>query len=375
MRAWLEIDLGAIAHNTRLVRAHVGSNTRVCAVVKADAYGHGIEPVAQVLDQEGIDHFAVISLDEAMRVRSVSGLDVLIMGYLDDQEIEEAVRQGFVLSLFDRDLVDVYVAASQKVGKRARCQLKAETGLNRLGIFADQAIEILANLNRFPELSVESIYTHLAMSGDRDEDIRQMGAFQPVIEAAQAMGLRLPLHMANSHALRVYPEGFLDWVRVGLALYGVDTVVDGLRPSLQAKTVVIQKKPLKKGEGTSYNKLFRAPHDMEIAVVAMGYAEGLSQGLTGKAHVLVHGVRRPIIGQICMNLCVIDTTGLPVKRGDEVVIIGRQGDEEIRVADMAIQAGIRHHEIVIRMGRGLPHVYHGAEWTAPLSTSSTIRAE
>lgn len=369
MRAWLEIDLGAIAHNTQRVRDHVGPHAKVCAVVKADAYGHGIEPVAGVLDQCGVDSFAVISLDEAIRVRSVSRKDVLIMGYLDDQEIEEAVREGFVLSLFDRELVEVYMAAAAKVGKPARCQLKAETGLNRLGVFADQAVEILANLKRFEGLQLEAIYTHLAMSGDREEDIRQMGAFQPVIEAAQAMGINLPLHMANSHSLPVYPEGFLDWVRVGLALYGVEPVVEGLRPSLQAKTVVIQRKVLKKGEGTSYNKLFRAPEDMEIAVIAMGYAEGLSQGLTGKAEVIVHGVKRPIIGQICMNLCVIDATGLPLQRGDEVVIIGRQGDQEIRVADMARIAGIRHHEIVIRMGRGLPHVYHGAP------VSSTIGVE
>lgn len=369
MRAWLEVDLDAIAHNTQKVRAHVGPHSRVCAVVKADAYGHGIEPVAAVLDQSGVDSYAVISLDEAIRVRSVSAKDVLIMGYLDEQEIDEAVRQGFVLSLFDRELVDVYVAAAQRMNKPARCQLKAETGLNRLGVFADQAIEILANLNRFPELQLEAIYTHLAMSGNREEDVRQMGAFRPVIEAAEALGIHLPLHMANSHSLSVYPEGFLDWVRVGLALYGVEPVIEGLRPSLQAKTVVIQRKPLKKGEGTSYNKLFRAPEDMEIAVIAMGYAEGLSQGLTGKAQVIVHGVKRPIIGQICMNLSIIDATGLPLQRGDEVVVIGRQGEEEIRVADMAIAAGIRHHEIVTRMGRCLPHVYHGAP------VSSTIGVE
>lgn len=375
MRAWLEVDLGAIAHNTRRVREFVGPQTRVCAVVKADAYGHGIEPVAEVLCREGVASFAVIALDEAIRVRSVSDKDVLIMGYLDDDEIAEAIDRGFVLSLYDRDLVETYVQAAQRVGKPVRCQLKAETGLNRLGVFADQAIEILANLNRFPELRVEAIYTHLSTSGDREEDLRQMGAFRPVMEAAQEMGLELPLHMANSHSLKVFPEGHLDWVRVGLALYGVEPVIDGLRPSLQAKSVVIQRKPLKKGEGTSYNKLFRAPHDMEIAIVAMGYAEGLSQGLTGKAEVLVQGQRRPIIGQICMNLCVIDTTGLPLQRGDEVVIIGRQGEEEIRVADMARAAGLRHHEIVTRMGRSLPHIYVNHEAPTATPASSTIGTE
>ncbi len=361
MRAWLEVDLEAVAHNYRCVQDHVGPDVRVCGVVKADAYGHGIEAIAGTLSRCGIDSFAVISLDEAIRVRAVSPLPVLIMGYLDDEDIETAIREGFTISLYDRELAPLYCELAAKVGRPVRVQVKVETGLNRLGMEVAEALEIFANPGAFPGLEVEAVYTHLSSSGDIAEDERQMARFQPLLDAMDAMGVNRPAHMANSHALPVFPAGRLSCVRIGLALYGVEPVLPNLKASLQAKTVVIQKKKLRAGEGTSYNKLFRAEQDMEIAIIAMGYAEGLSQALTGKASVIVGGVKTPILGQICMNLCVIDATGLPVKRGDEVVVIGTQGNERICVVDMAKACGLRHHEIITRMGKSLPKVYIGVE--------------
>lgn len=357
MRAWLEIDLGTVARNFQHVRQHLGPHPEICAVVKADAYGHGIERMARTLDRAGVDSFAVISLDEAWGVRRESSKDVLIMGYLDDSEIAEAILEGFVLSLFDRELADLYQEIAEREGKDVRVEVKVETGLNRLGMTPGQALEILAHPHLFPRIKPKAVFTHLISSSKREVNLIQLERFQPFLDEMQALGIDLPIHMENSHALPDFPEGRFDLVRLGLAMFGVERVLPGLEPSLQAKTVVIQKKPLKKGEGTSYNHLFHAPEDMEIAVIAMGYAEGLSQSMTGKAFALVHGKRVPIVGQICMNLSVIDVTGIPVRRGDEVVIIGRQGDEEITVAEMARACGVRHHEILIRMGKCLQKVY------------------
>jgi alanine racemase len=163
--------------------------------------------------------------------------------------------------------------------------------------------------------------------------------------------------MANSHALPNFREGFFNAVRLGLALYGVDEVIPGLQPSMECKSVIIQRKRVREGEGISYNKLFRAPRDMEVGVIGLGYAEGLTQALTGKASVLVDGRKTPILGQICMNLCVIDLTDLPGQRGTEVVVVGKQQDECIRVVDLAAAAGIRHHEILTRFGLALPRTY------------------
>lgn len=357
MRAWLEVDLDVVARNYHRVAEYIGPRTKIMAVVKADAYGHGTEAVTRVLAREGCPHFGVISIEEARQVRSVTDRPVLVMGFLDDVEIQESIRAGYVLSLYDRDLARLVEEIAQREGIPARVHLKVETGMNRLGMQMDEALEFLAGDHPF--IQIEAIFTHLAQSVSREVDLQQLEQFNKLIAGMKALGLDIPLHMTNSHGLTPFPEGRFDFMRLGLALYGVEPVLEGLEPSLQAKTVVMQRKPLRKGEGTSYNKLFVAEREMEIAVLAMGYAEGLSQSMTGKIECLINGHRTPVIGQICMNLIMADVTGIPAQRGDEVVLIGRQGAEWIRVADVARQSGIRHHEILTRLGKSLPKVYLG----------------
>lgn len=370
MRAWLEINLDVIARNYRYARAFLGDRTRVMAVVKADAYGHGIEPVVRVLERENCPMYAVISLDEAKRVRTESAKDILIMGFVDDAEIQEAIREGFILSLYDRSHVDLLHELATRVGIPLRVHLKVETGMNRLGMQISEAIEFLSLRAHFPMIQVESVFTHLAMSSTREVNLEQLANFRLMIEAMGEMGVSVPIHMTNSHGVKPFPEGHFDYVRLGLTLYGVEPVLPGLEPSLTAKTVVMQKKPLRKGESTSYSKLFTAPHDMEIAILAMGYAEGLSQSMTNKINCIVSGIKTPLVGQICMNLCIADVTNIPAQRGDEVVIIGKQGKEEIRVADIAQQTGIRHHEVMTRLGKSIPKVYLGE----PVQTVDRVRA-
>jgi len=361
MRAWLEIDLGVVSRNCDSIKQHLGK-TGVIAVVKSDAYGHGIEAVVRVLEKKGILAFAVISIEEATRVRKVTTLPVLIMGYLDDHEIEQAVACGFVLSLFDIELAHLYQAAAAKVGKRAIVHLKIETGLNRLGLQPEEAEYLLLNQELFPHLRMEAVFSHLSTSADRVENMGQLERFEDLLKKTWHGEQTLPLHFANSHALTDFREGFYNAVRLGLALYGVDTVIPGLEPSMECKAVIIQRKKVRAGEGISYNKLFRAPKDMEVGVIGIGYAEGLTQALTGKANVLVEGHRTPILGQICMNLSVIDLTDLPGQRGTHVTVVGKQTredgtEESIKVLDLAAAAGIRHHEILTRFGLALPRIY------------------
>lgn len=370
MRAWLEVDLDVVARNYHTVTDFIGPHTKVLAVVKADAYGHGVEAITRVLAREGCPHFGVISIEEARQVRSVTDKPVLIMGFLDDAEIQESVREGYVLSLYDRGLADIMEADAARIGRRAHVHLKVETGMNRLGMQIPEALEFIANRNRYPNIIVESVFTHLAQSVSREVDLQQLEKFEEMKAGMAELGFSAPLHMTNSHGITPFPEGRFDYMRLGLALYGVEPVLPGLEPSLQAKTVVMQRKPLRKGEGTSYNKLFVAEQDMEIAILAMGYAEGLSQSMTGKIECLINGHRTRVIGQICMNLIVADVTGIPAQRGDEVVLIGRQGDEMIRVADVARQSGIRHHEILTRLGKSLPKVYLGQPNGSAVAASS-----
>ncbi len=376
MRAWLEIDLGVVASNCDVLKAHLGK-TGIIAVVKSDAYGHGIEAIVKVLEKKGILAFAVISLDEAMRVRKVTALPVLVMGYMDDQEISDAIACGFVLSLFDIELARIYEEAAAKLGKRAIVHLKIETGLNRLGLQPEEAEYLLTNHEAFPHLRMEAVYSHLSTSSDRKENLGQLIRFEELLRATWNGEQKLPLHFANSHALTDFREGFFNAVRLGLALYGVDPVVPGLKPSLECKSVIIQRKKVRAGEGVSYNRLFVAPRDMEIGVIGIGYAEGLSQALTGKASVLVEGHRTPILGQICMNLSVIDLTDLPGRRGTTVTVVGKQTssegiEESIKVPDLANAARIRHHEILTRFGLALPRTYINDPFAVTDQTVRTI---
>lgn len=378
MRSWLEVDLGKLAKNYSVVSNHVGAGRGVVAVVKSDAYGHGIERVSRELDRLGVAGYAVISLEEALVVRRQSDRPVLAMGYLDDREIEEAIRAGITLSLYDSELVPIYCAAAHRVGKPARVQLKVETGLNRLGVPLEDASVLLANWESYGALHLEGIYSHLATSSDRATDIEQNIAFVEFLKCVPPQFTHTLVHLCNSHGLAPFPEGFYDQVRVGLALYGVEEVLPGLEATLECKSVVQQRKRVRRGQGVSYNKLFRAPNDMDVAVVAIGYAEGLSQSLTGKMSILVNGHLRPVIGQICMNLCVIDVEGVPAGRGDAVTIIGSQRSPSgetltLRVADMAKAAGIRHHEIITRLGLSLPRVYI-SQTAAVAADNTAVRA-
>lgn len=352
-RAWIEIDLGAVQDNLDVIRKHVGGKG-VWAVVKADAYGHGINPVSRALDFAGIDGFACISLAEARMIRHTSLKPVLIIGYLDEAEMAAAVSDGFHLSLYDLGLVPLYEAAARLTGRPAIIHLNVETGLNRLGIAPAEAAAFARSLDEHPDLKLFGLMTHLSNSADRDEDLRQLTRFQEVVDAVPA---GTQIHMVKSHALSHFPEGVFDFVRVGLAVYGFEEVISGLTPAMAVKTVVMQRKPLKKGEGVSYGKVFVAPEDMEIAVLAMGYNEGLSLSMSEKIDFLINGHRVRQIGRICMNLCMVDVTGIPAERGDEAVVLGSQGDHSINACEIAERTGLRQHEIVTRMGRSLTKRY------------------
>ncbi|MEK7534886.1 MAG: alanine racemase [Patescibacteria group bacterium] len=366
MRAWLEVNLDILGENYQLVRNKIGAGVDIMAVVKADAYGHGIDRISKELDLLGVDSFAVISLDEARRVRRQSARPVLIMGYLDQKEIAEAIEEDFILSLYDRELIVFYERTASRIGKLARVHLKMETGLNRLGIEIDEAADVLTGQHRFPHVSIEAIFSHLTEATDRDSNLEQLRRLQQLLVKTQGRTPLLPIHFVSSGSLENFPEGRMDAVRVGLALYGVDEALPGTKPTLTCKSVIIQVKEVVAGEGVSYSRLFVADKPTTIAVVSIGYAEGYTQALTGRAEVLVKGKRVKVLGKISMNLISIDVTDLPVRRGDEVVLLGSQKDELGHVAtvsanELAKWSNLRHHEIITRMGTALPRVYIGGK--------------
>lgn len=362
MRAWLEVDVAAIRHNARLLKKTVGSTVGVIGVIKSDAYGHGIEKVASILDQEAVDMFAVISLEEALKVRAVSRKPILLLNYLESAETQEAIERGFTLTLYDREQVAQLERLAARVDRRVAVHVKTETGLNRLGMSVDETVDFLLSQRHFPHLHVQAVFSHLAQASNYDLNLEQLRKLQDVLLRTSDRIPILPFHLVSSYAIANFQEGYLDAVRTGLAFYGTDDILPGIEPCLTFKAHVAQVKSINVGEGVSYEHIWRAKRDSDIAVITAGYGEGFTMALTGHAEALIGGNRVPIIGRIAMNLCIADVTGLPVKRGDEVVLIGSQTGENghtetIRVADLARASGIRHHEIVTRLGSAAPRQY------------------
>ncbi len=364
MHAWLEIDLDIVRQNLSRVKEFVGSGVGIIAVVKTEAYGHGLEEMTTLLDGEGVSQFAVMTLEEARRARRHTTKPILIMGYLDVKEVTDAIEEGFVLSLYDREQFAPYERFAQRMGKRLKVHLKIETGLNRLGVSPEEAKEFLTGLHHFPNLEVEALFSHLACADKREKNLEQLRVIQDLLVDIQGKAPLLPIHFVSSYALRDFKEGYFDAVRIGLALYGIDEVVDGLVPALTCKSRVMQVKNVAKGEGVSYGHYFIAENPTTIAVISIGYGDGLSQVFRGNMSVLINGAKFPIVGQICMNHIIADVTDSDVKRGDEVVVIGSQKAPDgkvatITVAELAQQGRIRHHEIVTRLGRALTKLYEG----------------
>jgi len=363
MQAWIEVDLDRIKSNLGVIKRQIGSGVGLIAVVKSNAYGQGITEVSQVVDEAGADMFAVVSLEEALAIRRVSQRPILIISYLESKEISEAIERGFVLSLYDQQLAPLIDRLAARLHKTARVHLKLETGMNRSGLLFEEAIELLTNQRRFPNLKIEAIFSHLYTSKDPKCSREQLRVMQNlVVETQQNVGL-LPMHLISSGALGNFKEGFLDAVRVGLALYGVDPVIEGLASAFSCRSVVMQVKAVKKGQGISYDHIDKADRDMTIALVPIGYANGYSQSFTGKTQALVLGKKVKVIGKIGMNHLTLDVTNLEIKRGDEVVLVGRQkgvlGEAEISVDELARLTSMRHHEIITRLGQSTPRRYYG----------------
>lgn len=227
MRAWLEINLDSLEHNYDVVKQRIGRDIGVIAVVKSDAYGHSLPLVTKRLDQCGVDMFAVFTIDEALEVQKLSRRPILIMGYLDPKALQTAIEGGFVISVYDREMLAGLEKLTARIGRVARIHLKIETGLNRLGMSVDEAVEYLLNQHHYPHVVVEAVYSHLAKADDYKTSYGQLRLMQQLIMATQNKTDILPMHLASSYALKKFDEGFLDAVRVGMALYGSDEVLPG----------------------------------------------------------------------------------------------------------------------------------------------------
>lgn len=359
-----EIDLDAISHNFRAVQKITG-NRSVIAVVKADAYGHGAVEAAKRLAGEGVSFLAVAFTAEAIKLRE-AGIRTPILILFDKSDLPDFFEHHLTPVLHDLPTARMF---SREAGKR-NCSLnvhvKIDTGMGRLGFNSRDIIKEIAAIRKMPNLRIAGLMSHFSDSDISDTSYaeKQLRSFHAVREVlVRKPGVPLFCHMANSAATLSLKDAHLDAVRPGLILYGQSPFDRSyprfpFKPAMKVKTEILSLRRLRKGMPVSYGRTFITGRNSIIAVLPVGYADGYSRALTNTMDVLVHGKRAPVVGRVCMDLIMVDVTGIHgVKERDEVVLLGRQGREEITASEMGAKAGTISYEILTSLGSRSRRIY------------------
>ncbi|MBN1138886.1 MAG: alanine racemase [Anaerolineae bacterium] len=362
---WVEVDLEAIAHNVRRIVEMVGPKVLVLAVLKADGYGHGAIRVARTALNNGARYLGVASINEGTALRRAGiTAPILVLGYTPAWQARELVLHSLSATVFNLDIARALSRAAADLNGRVPTHIKVDTGMGRLGLLPDEVLPFVLELQRLPNLALEGIFTHFSVA-DSDPDYTrwQLNRFQQVVEALAKAGIRPPLaHAANSAAVLALPESHLDMVRPGIALYGLHPSPEvrcppDFRPALRFKTQVAQVKTLPPGSYVSYGNTYQTSGEQRIAVIPVGYADGFRRAPRHWGEVLVRGHRAPIVGRVSMDQTMIDVTAIPgVRQGDEAVLIGEQGNEQITAEEVAERLGTINYEVVSEILARVPRI-------------------
>jgi alanine racemase len=362
---YAEIDLDAIATNVRVLKAHIGPQVQLIAVVKANAYGHGVIPVAREVLASGADRLAVARPDEAIQLRQAEiSAPILVMGYSLPSEIRGLVEHNIAVTVNTREGMQAASSAAAALGIDAAIQLKVDTGMGRFGLLADEVSAFLKETADLPHLHIEGLYTHFATADEHDKTYanQQLMLFQKVLAEVEEMGIKIPLrHAANSAATIDLPAAHLDAVRCGVAVYGLKPSLEvselGLKPALSLKSHVARVRSLPAGSSFGYGRTFIAQRQIIAALIPAGYGDGYHRVLSSKGVVLIRGQRAPVIGRVSMDQMIVDATDIPgVAQDDEVVLIGRQGNEQITADEIARLAGTINYEVTTSLLPRVPRV-------------------
>jgi alanine racemase len=369
-RCWVEVDLDALRHNVAAIRRRIGPGVKLMAVVKADAYGHGLAQVGSALMQCGVDAFAVATLSEALVLRQIGGTGwpILLFGSALPFEVAKMVEQNITPTISTTEEATLFEEEARQSGKRVDVHVEVDTGMGRVGFWHEGAAKAIGQIAALPQVRVAGLYTHFPSADENlDETRRELGLFQGIIQELTSLGIEVPLlHTANSAAVMQLAESHLTMVRTGLLLYGIcptEAPSGEFRPLLSFKARVAYVKGVAAGRTISYGQTFLAKKPMRIATVTAGYADGYSRHLSNKAEVLVGGQRCPVVGRVTMDQIMVDVTQAGnVQCGDEVVFIGQQGDALITASDVARWEDTIPWEVLCGMTRTarVPRVYHGA---------------
>jgi alanine racemase len=374
---WIEVSRSALRNNVTQLR-RLAPDVPLMAVVKANAYGHGAVPTALTIEEAGAHSFAVASLSEALELRR-GGVTrpILVLGYTPGWQGADALAADVTLAVFDAATAAELQAAAATAPQPGplKVHVKVNTGMNRLGVRPQQAPELLALLRGLPGLQVEGIFTHFATSDELDKSYAelQFARFAELLAQLAAAGLRPPVaHAANSAALLSMPQTHLDLVRSGIALYGLDPDMDqcrlpqGFQPALSWKAVVTHVADLEPGEPVSYGREYAAAAPMRVAALPVGYADGFPRKPHTWGSVLIRGRAAPIVGRVCMDQTIVDVTAIeaateaqigPLRQGEEVVLIGRQGNAQLSAEAASVRIGTNNYDVVSRILARVPRLY------------------
>ena len=368
-RVYAEINLDAIVKNVDNLMALTKENTGALAVVKADGYGHGDVAVAKAVAQK-VTGYAVATLDEAVNLRE-NGVKkpILVLGYVDPYEFDILVSHEITATVFDVETAQLLADAARVQKKQAHCHIKVDTGMRRIGLEPDEnGIAIVKQITALKELSADGIFTHFAASDETDKTSaeHQFKLFTDFTGRLEKEGIHFTYrHCANSAAVIDMPQVDLDMVRLGIAMYGmypsdeVKKEKEELFPALDLKSHITMVKEIPAGEKVSYGGTFTTTRTTKLATVSVGYGDGYPRALSSKGYVLVRGQKAPIVGRVCMDQMMVDVTDIKnVTRADIVTLIGKDGDAEITVEEIAALAGTFNYEFVCDLGKRIPRSYY-----------------
>ncbi len=362
-----EINLGAFRKNLKAVQKRVGPHRAVFAVVKANAYGHGIIPIAQAALSERIEGLAVAFVEEGIRLRQ-SGVTspILVMAGFLPAEAEGVVEHHLTPVVSDRSQFERLAAVARKTSKRVPIHIKVDTGMGRLGLNVSELRDILKHPATMERLEVRGMMSHFADEnlGDPAEADEQISRFEKALKEAEQAGIKPALtHMANSAAIIGLERAWFNAVRPGIMLYGYSPGENHgnpirIEPVLTLKTQIILIKHVPPNTSISYGRTFKTKRKSRIAVLPIGYADGYSRGWTNRGNVLIKGKRAPVVGRVCMDMTMVDVTDIPEARKEtEAVLIGKQGGEVIGADDLARDSGTISYEILCAVGPRVPRIY------------------
>ncbi|WFD10633.1 alanine racemase [Tepidibacter hydrothermalis] len=363
---WAEINIGNLKQNYKNIKKLLKEDTKICGVIKANAYGHGSVQIAKTLEEEGVDYLAIATLEEGIELRNNDiKSPILCLGYIQENCFDLAVEKDIDITIYKNESAQSLNKISKQKNKKARVHIKLDTGMSRLGFqINDESVDTIESICGYSNLDVVGIYSHFAMADEKDKTFtnRQFDKYTYIINKLENRGIKIPIkHICNSAGIMDCPEYHLDMVRSGIILYGhypsEDVMKDriDLKPVMTLKTTVSNIKTINPNTGISYGQKYIADDFAKIATVPIGYADGFTRMLNQNANMKIKDKLVPVVGRICMDQCMIRVDGLDVEIGDEVEIFGE--DANTKIERLADSLNTINYEVLCMISRRIPRVY------------------